>query len=164
MIFKILKPRKSYRLSQDLVEKHGADTTTYFPDELNRIIGKKLLFRVKFFKYNHKNNSHIYRCERVTNDEEIITYWKQGFFKDEESEEDSEDELTTLAVSIKTTKILNMTRKVMRKSPIIKYPFIAVDEEPASQKVIVRVKVEKDIEKDIEKDVEKEVENDEDLK
>ncbi|GKB47819.1 replication protein A 70 kDa DNA-binding subunit B, partial [Tanacetum coccineum] len=92
-----------------LVKKHGTDTATYFPDELNCIIGKKFLFRVKFTEYNHKNNSHVYKCKRVTNDEEIITYWKQVFFEDEESEEDSEDDLITPTVPIKTKKVLDLS-------------------------------------------------------
>nr|GEZ10849.1 hypothetical protein [Tanacetum cinerariifolium] len=194
----------------ELVEKHGADTATYFLDELNCIIGKKFLFRVKFSEYNHKNNNHVYRCERVTNDEEIITYWKQ------ESEEDSEDELTIPAVPIKTTMVLDLslTRMLQLTSPstcdigsssgqslgsgkkrsrIIEHsivaidlsdsehdtedddklpnskkPFVTVDEEPASQKEIMHVKVEKnldnDVEKDLDKDVENEVENNEEPK
>ncbi|GJS91564.1 ATP-dependent DNA helicase PIF1-like protein [Tanacetum coccineum] len=91
----------------ELVEKHGADTTTYFPDELNCIIGKKFLFRVKFTEYNHKNNNHVYRCERVTNDEEIIT------------KEDSEDDLITPTVPIKTKKVLDLslTRRLQLTSP-----------------------------------------------
>ncbi|GJT29015.1 replication protein A 70 kDa DNA-binding subunit B [Tanacetum coccineum] len=176
----------------ELVEKHAADTATYFPDELNCIIGKKFLFRVKFTEYNHKNNNY------------------------EESEEDSEDELTTPAVPIKTKKVLDLSltrrlqltspstcnigslsgqssrsgkkrsRTIERsivvidlsdseydtedddKSPNSKKPFVVVDEEPASQKAIVRVKLEKNLEKDVEKDldknVEKDVENDEEPK
>ncbi|GKF06122.1 hypothetical protein Tco_0036790, partial [Tanacetum coccineum] len=41
------------------------------------------------------------------------------------------------------------------KSPNSKKPFVVVDEEPASQKAIVRVKIEKNLEKDVDKDVDK---------
>ncbi|GJT29014.1 DNA helicase PIF1, ATP-dependent [Tanacetum coccineum] len=169
----------------ELVEKHGADTATYFPGELNCIIGKKFLFRVKFTEYNHKNNSHVYKYERVTNDE-IIMYWKQGFATDyEESEEDSEDELTTPAIPIKTKKVLDLslTRRLQLtspstcnigsssdddKSPNSKKPFdVLRDEEPQSQRqcaVKLEKNLEKDVEKDLDKNVEKDVENDEEPK
>nr|GEV56297.1 replication protein A 70 kDa DNA-binding subunit B [Tanacetum cinerariifolium] len=65
-------------------------TSTYFPEELDGIIGKKFLFRIKFSKYNHNNNNHVYRCEKVQNDEEIIKYWNRGFIKDQDSEKDTE--------------------------------------------------------------------------
>nr|GFB22334.1 hypothetical protein [Tanacetum cinerariifolium] len=44
------------------------------------------------------------------------------------------------------------------KSPNSKKPFVAKDEEPASQKEIVCVKLEKNLEKDVEKEVEKDEE------
>nr|GFA04800.1 hypothetical protein [Tanacetum cinerariifolium] len=105
--------------------------------------------------------------------------------RNKEREEDSEDELTTLAVPIKTKKSSGSGKKCSRtiqrsivinlsdseydmkdddKSPNSKKPFVAVDEEPASQKATVCVKLEKNLEKDVDKNVEKEVENDEELK
>ncbi|GJZ86787.1 replication protein A 70 kDa DNA-binding subunit B [Tanacetum coccineum] len=47
--------------------------------------------RVKFSEFNHNNNSHVYRCERVTNDEEIINFWKQGFVEDQVTAKPQDD-------------------------------------------------------------------------
>ncbi|GJU61125.1 replication protein A 70 kDa DNA-binding subunit B [Tanacetum coccineum] len=115
----------------ELVEKYGPNTSTYFPEELNVIIGKRFLFRVKFSEFNHNNNSHVYRCERVTNDEEIINFWKQGFVGDQDSEEDSEEDveenneedmkdgMETPAALIKSTKVLDLsiTRRLHLETP-----------------------------------------------
>ncbi|GKD10231.1 replication protein A 70 kDa DNA-binding subunit B [Tanacetum coccineum] len=155
----------------EMVKKYGTDTTTYFHDELNCIIRKKFLFRVLLFEYNHNNNSHVYRCEKVTQDEKIVKYWKQGFFKDEpytraqltspascdigSSSAHSSGSKKKRAHTIKKSIAVidfsnskNMTRKMTTKSPMQKKPMLAVDEEPSGQKAIVYVKVEKDIEKD----------------
>nr|GEX51705.1 replication protein A 70 kDa DNA-binding subunit B [Tanacetum cinerariifolium] len=117
---------KHYSQEQELVEKYGTATSTYFPEELNGIIGKKFQFRIKFSEYNHNNNNHIYRCEKVTNDEEIIKYWKQDSEEDTEADneedvkDDSEDIMTTSAVAIKTKKVMDLIlgRRLQLQTPI----------------------------------------------
>lgn len=59
------------------------DTNEYFPDDLNQIIGKQYLFKIKYTEFNHNNNSHIYRAEKVTEDVETINYFKNGFLVSE---------------------------------------------------------------------------------
>ena len=67
----------------DIMEEQGMDTDLYFPDELNRIIGKSYLFKVKYTQFNHDHNNHIYRAEKVTDDAEIINYFKKDFMQEE---------------------------------------------------------------------------------
>ncbi|GJW15003.1 hypothetical protein Tco_0019136 [Tanacetum coccineum] len=98
-------------------KKNGqSNTTTYFPDELNSMIGKQFLFRVLYSKYNHTNNSHVYRCEKVSDDEEMVSYWKKGFFT---AVEDAQDKYTTPATSTKYSKLLDLSlpRRFQLQSP-----------------------------------------------
>lgn len=67
----------------EILEKQGMDSDQYFPDELNQIIGKKYLFKVLFSEYNHNNNSHVYKAEKVSEDIDMINYFKNGFLADE---------------------------------------------------------------------------------
>ncbi|GJT53949.1 replication protein A 70 kDa DNA-binding subunit B, partial [Tanacetum coccineum] len=96
----------------ELVEKYGPNTSTYFPEELNGIIGKRFLFRVKFSKFNHNNNSHVYGCERDSEEdsEEDV---------EENNEEDMEDGMATPAALIKSTKVLDLslTRRLQLETP-----------------------------------------------
>ncbi|GKE73346.1 hypothetical protein Tco_1535387 [Tanacetum coccineum] len=71
-----------------------------------QIIGKQYLFKTKYTEFNHNNNSHIYRAEKVTEDVETINYFKTGFFEHEvedeqytsesnEMIEDAQDDITS---------------------------------------------------------------------
>ncbi|GKB40853.1 replication protein A 70 kDa DNA-binding subunit B [Tanacetum coccineum] len=64
-----------------IMEEQGMDANQYFPDDLNQIIGKQYLFKIKYSQFNHNNNSHVYRAEKVTEDVETINYFKNGFVK-----------------------------------------------------------------------------------
>ena len=67
----------------EIMQEHGMDTDQYFPDELNQIIGKQYLFKILYYEFKHNNNSHISRGEKVTEDVEIINYFKKGFLDNE---------------------------------------------------------------------------------
>ena len=67
----------------EIMEEQGMDIEQYFPDELNQIIGRKYLFKVKYTEFNHNNNSHIYRADKVTEDIDTINYFKNGFLDEE---------------------------------------------------------------------------------
>ena len=67
----------------EIMEEHGMETDEYFPDELNQIIGRQYLFKIYYSEFNHTNNSHIYRAEKVTDDVDIVNYFKMGFLDDE---------------------------------------------------------------------------------
>ncbi|GJW46928.1 replication protein A 70 kDa DNA-binding subunit B [Tanacetum coccineum] len=156
----------------ELVEKYGPNTSTYFPEELNGIIGKRFLFKV--------------------NEEDV----------EENNEEDMEDGMETPGALIKSTKVLDLSitrtlhletpsddcigsssvhtsgsekkrqRIVERsivvidlsdskydtkddeKEPNAKKPMVAVDQDAIAQKAIVTVKKEKDVEQNVEKDEE----------
>ncbi|GJR54298.1 hypothetical protein Tco_1404819 [Tanacetum coccineum] len=92
--------------SWELTKKYGINPSAYFPDELNGITGKKIMFRVLYSEYNYTNNSHVYRCEKVFDDEEIVSYWKKGFGT---LGEDTQDEYTTSANSTKYSKLLDLS-------------------------------------------------------
>ena len=66
----------------EIMEEQGIDTDKYFLDDLNMIIGKKYLFKVKYTEFNHSNNSPIYRTKRVTEDVDTINYFKSGFLEE----------------------------------------------------------------------------------
>nr|GEY97387.1 hypothetical protein [Tanacetum cinerariifolium] len=76
----------------EIMEKQGMDADRYFPDDLNQIIRKQYLFKVKYSEFNHNNNSHVYRAEKVTEDVETINYFKNGFFDDETGDEEYSSE------------------------------------------------------------------------
>ena len=63
----------------EIMEEHGMDTDEYFPDELNQIIGRQYLFKIFYSEFNHNNNNHIYRAEKLTDDADTINYFKTGF-------------------------------------------------------------------------------------
>lgn len=67
----------------EIMQEHGIHTDEYFPDELNEIIGKQYLFKIKYTEFNHNNNSHIYRTEKVTDDVDTINHFKDGFLNEE---------------------------------------------------------------------------------
>ena len=67
----------------EIIQEQGVNTDEYFPDDLNQIIGKQYLFKIKYTEFNHNNNSHIYRTEKITDDVDIIKYFKNGFLDEE---------------------------------------------------------------------------------
>ncbi|GJY86174.1 replication protein A 70 kDa DNA-binding subunit B [Tanacetum coccineum] len=71
-----------------IMEEQGMDANQYFPDDLNQIIGKQYLFKIKYSQFNHNNNSHVYRAEKVTQDVETINYFQNGFVKYEDEDEE----------------------------------------------------------------------------
>ncbi|GKB07357.1 replication protein A 70 kDa DNA-binding subunit B [Tanacetum coccineum] len=91
--------------SWELIKKYGINPSAYFPDELNGITGIFFMFRVLYSEYNYTNNSHVYRCKKVFDDEEIVSYWKKGFGT---LGEDTQDEYTTSANSTKYSKCESM--------------------------------------------------------
>ncbi|GJR60449.1 replication protein A 70 kDa DNA-binding subunit B [Tanacetum coccineum] len=74
----------------EIMEKQGMDVDQYFPGDLNQIIGKQYLFKVKYTEFNHNNNNHVYRAKNVTEDVETINYFNNGFFEDEDEDNTSE--------------------------------------------------------------------------
>nr|GEY09730.1 hypothetical protein [Tanacetum cinerariifolium] len=101
----------------ELVEKCGPNTSTYFLEELDGIIGKRFLFRAKFSEYNHNNNSHVYRCEGLQMMRKLLLFGNKD--SEENIKEDMEDEMTTPAAPIKSAKVLdlNLTRRLQLQTP-----------------------------------------------
>ena len=61
-----------------LREKYG-DETDEFPKELSSIVGKKLLFRFLFSDFNITNNTHVYTVKMLSEDDDMISFFKEGF-------------------------------------------------------------------------------------
>ncbi|GKC32429.1 replication protein A 70 kDa DNA-binding subunit B [Tanacetum coccineum] len=102
--------------SWELIKIYGINPSAYFPDELNGITGIFFMFRVLYSEYNYTKNSHVYRCDKVFDDEEIVSYWKKGFGT---LGEDTQDEHTTSANSTKYSKLLDLSlpRRLQLQSP-----------------------------------------------
>jgi hypothetical protein len=75
--------KMTHTTAWEIMEREGMDTEEYFPDVLNQIIGRKYLFKILFSEFNHNNNSYIYRAEKVTDDVDIINYFKNRFIEEE---------------------------------------------------------------------------------
>ncbi|GJX09750.1 replication protein A 70 kDa DNA-binding subunit B [Tanacetum coccineum] len=76
----------------EIMEEQGMNIDAYFLDNLNQIIRKLYMFKIKYTEFNHNNNSHIYRAEKVIEDVETINYFKTGFFEYEVVDEDTSSE------------------------------------------------------------------------
>ncbi|GKB44610.1 replication protein A 70 kDa DNA-binding subunit B [Tanacetum coccineum] len=76
-----------------IMEEQGMDANQYFPDDLNQIIGKQYLFKIKYSQFNHNNNSNDedddYECEldEMNEDEEVNITSQQN----EENEDERDD-------------------------------------------------------------------------
>lgn len=66
----------------EIMEKHGMDPDSYFPSDLEVMIGKKCLIKVFYSEFCHNNNSHTYRCDGISEDPEVISYFKREFIED----------------------------------------------------------------------------------
>ena len=74
----------SLLLFDDLVYKlsgvqYGEQHEDYFPDELNIMVGKKLLFRIDYTDYNVNNNHHVYQVKMMSDEDTMINSFKAGF-------------------------------------------------------------------------------------
>ncbi|GJR31691.1 replication protein A 70 kDa DNA-binding subunit B [Tanacetum coccineum] len=85
----------------ELMEKHGMDVDEYWPQELDKLVGKRFLFKLWYSDYNVNNNNHTYRCNAFNDDADMIKHFKAGFMDDE----DDEDGFTTPANRIKSVAL-----------------------------------------------------------
>lgn len=65
------------------MEREGMNTEEYFPEVLDQIIERKYLFKLLYSEFNHNNNSHIYRVEKLSEDADTIKYFKNGFIEEQ---------------------------------------------------------------------------------
>ncbi|GJT23747.1 replication protein A 70 kDa DNA-binding subunit B, partial [Tanacetum coccineum] len=68
---------------KELMEKHGMDVDEYWPPELDKLVGKRFLFKLWYSDYNVNNNNHTYRCDAFNDDADMIKHFKAGFMDDE---------------------------------------------------------------------------------
>ena len=69
----------------ELMNKHGQNTSDYFPDELNVVVGKKYLFKFSYTQHNVNSNNHVYTAKAVSDDVELIAYFNDGFIDEQVS-------------------------------------------------------------------------------
>ena len=50
-----------------------------FPKQLNRMLGKKILFKFLFSDYNISRNSHVYQVKAMSDDPDHIGFFKKDF-------------------------------------------------------------------------------------
>lgn len=53
-----------------------------FPKQLNRMIGKKMLFKFLFSEYNINRNSHVYQVKAMSADPDLIGFFKKDFLNE----------------------------------------------------------------------------------
>ncbi|GJX16083.1 replication protein A 70 kDa DNA-binding subunit B [Tanacetum coccineum] len=63
----------------NLIKQHGPNYDDYFPDELNILVGKRLLFRFHYTDEHITNNNHVYQVKMMLEDEAMITLFKKDF-------------------------------------------------------------------------------------
>lgn len=70
---------------QTLINQYGENHEDYFPDELNIMIGKKLLFRFEYTDFCITNNHHVYSVKMMSDEDAIIDSFKSGFINEVKS-------------------------------------------------------------------------------
>ncbi|GJZ38772.1 hypothetical protein Tco_0585335 [Tanacetum coccineum] len=66
-----------------LIRQHGENYDDYFPDELNVLVGKRLLFRFHYTDDHINNTNHVYQVKMLSQDEAMITMFKKDFIKED---------------------------------------------------------------------------------
>lgn len=64
----------------------------YYPDELNDLVGKKIVFRTDVDDLNIKRNSRVYTVFKMTDDEQVLA---KLLNKDGTVDDDQSDEIST---------------------------------------------------------------------
>ncbi|PWA96428.1 replication protein A 70 kDa DNA-binding subunit B [Artemisia annua] len=67
----------------NLIKQYGEDHESYFPSELNVMVGKQLLFRFHYTDYNMNNNNHVYQVKMMSEEEIVINAFKTDFITEE---------------------------------------------------------------------------------
>ena len=70
-----------------LMEKHGMNPDEYWPEELDKLVGKKCLFKIYFSEYNVNYNNHTYRCDTFSENLDFINHFKKDFFEEEQTDD-----------------------------------------------------------------------------
>nr|GEZ39814.1 replication protein A 70 kDa DNA-binding subunit B [Tanacetum cinerariifolium] len=88
-----------------IMEEQGMDANQYFPDDLNQIIGKQYLFKIKYSQFTTTIIVMFTELKKVTEDVERINYFKNGFVKYENERDDyilqnEQDDHTSPSVEI----------------------------------------------------------------
>ncbi|GKD71910.1 replication protein A 70 kDa DNA-binding subunit B, partial [Tanacetum coccineum] len=63
----------------NLIKKYGENHDEYFPDELNVLVGKRLLWRFHYTDEHIINNNYVYQVKLLSKDEDWIIIFKKDF-------------------------------------------------------------------------------------
>ncbi|GKB70707.1 replication protein A 70 kDa DNA-binding subunit B [Tanacetum coccineum] len=63
----------------NLIKKYGENHDEYLPDELNVLVGKRLLWRFHYTDEHIINNNYVYQVKLLSKDEDWITIFKKDF-------------------------------------------------------------------------------------
>nr|GEU92778.1 replication protein A 70 kDa DNA-binding subunit B [Tanacetum cinerariifolium] len=88
----------------DDTRQHGENYDDYFLDELNVLVGKRLLFRFHYTDDHINNNNHVYQVKMSSQDEAMITMFKKDFII-EEPEVDMQTPVPSNANSSRFTNV-----------------------------------------------------------
>ncbi|GKE48297.1 hypothetical protein Tco_1479555 [Tanacetum coccineum] len=94
-----------------LMRQHGENYDDYFPQELNVLVGKRLLFRFHYTDDHINNNNHVYQVKMLSQDKAMITMLKKDFIL-EEPEVDLQTPVPSNANSSRFTNVDNIPFKL----------------------------------------------------
>ncbi|GJT38142.1 putative ribonuclease H-like domain-containing protein [Tanacetum coccineum] len=94
-----------------LIRQHGENYDDYFPDKLNVLVGKRLLFRFHYTDDHINNNNHVYQVKMLSQDEAMITMFKKDFII-EEPEVDLQTPVPSHANSSRFTNVVSIPFKL----------------------------------------------------
>ncbi|GJT12443.1 hypothetical protein Tco_0859485 [Tanacetum coccineum] len=94
-----------------LIRQHGENYDDYFSEELNVLVGKRLLFRFHYTDDHINNNNHVYQVKMLSQDEAMITMFKKDFIL-EEPEVDLQTPVPSNANSSRFTNVDNIPFKL----------------------------------------------------
>lgn len=69
------------------MEAHGMDPDEYWPQEVDKIIGKTCLFKIYYSDYNVNYNNHTYRCDGFSENVDFINHFKRDFLEEDVTED-----------------------------------------------------------------------------
>ena len=80
-------PKLSGYTAWELMEAHGMDPDEYWPQEVDKIIGKTCLFKIYYSDYNVNYNNHTYRCDGFSENVDFINHFKRDFLEEDVTED-----------------------------------------------------------------------------
>nr|GEU92777.1 replication protein A 70 kDa DNA-binding subunit B [Tanacetum cinerariifolium] len=141
------KVHKALTASGVGIKQHGENYDDYFPDELNVLVGKRLLFRFHYTDDHINNNNHVYQVKMPLQDKAMITMFKKYFI----IEEHEVDLQTPIPSNVNSSRFTNVESIPFKLDETPKSSYVATqgnasheDEEAHEKRMkkVVSVKIE----------------------